>query len=124
MLALCVSAAPAFAAEEKTFEQDRQLAEKQINPQQHESCLKDFSKRIGMQAPLTTDGPFSFNEYISRDVYHMLYWEGGDRGVAFTAPVKLKDPDRGQVSTNVACFYAVKENKLVFQYAQQVSWKL
>lgn len=69
-------------------------------------------------------GSFSFNDYISRDVYQKLYWRGADRGVAFTVPVRLKDPVRGEVATNLACYYAVSGDKLLFQYSQQVTWRL
>ena len=109
---------------ETLFQKDRELAQERAGGSEQQYCLKDFAKRVGDDSKLTVDGRFAFNELISRDVYRMLYWKGGERGVAFTMPVKMSDPVRGEVSTNVVCFYALKQEQLVFQYAQQLAWRL
>ncbi len=121
---LITSNVSANTGDDTGFIHDRALAQQQMDPLAAQHCLKDFSKKIKTQGALTADGPFSFNEYISRDIYHTLYWKAGERGVAFTVPVKVKDPLRGDVSTNLACFYAMRDDALVFQYSQQISWRL
>ena len=112
------------AQTESLFQADRAIAQERASGNEQQSCLKDFAKRVGNDSKLTVDGRFAFNDLISRDVYRMLYCKGGERGVAFTMPVKMSDPKRGEVSTNVVCFYALKQEQLVFQYAQQLAWRL
>jgi hypothetical protein len=123
MAAFLASSASASEIDER-FIRDRVLAQKQLSTTQRQDCLKDFSQKIKATSQVKTQGSFSFNEYISRDVYEKLYWQGADRGVAFTVPVRLNDPVRGEVATNLACYYAVSGDKLVFQYSQQVTWRL
>jgi hypothetical protein len=125
MLAAILAASAASAAEiDENFTRDRALAQKKLSTSQRQHCLKDFSQKIKSTAQVKTQGSFSFNDYISRDVYQNLYWQGADRGVAFTVPVRLKDTVRGEVATNLACYYAVNGDRLVFQYSQQVAWRL
>jgi hypothetical protein len=121
--ALLANAANAAEVDER-FSSDRALAEKKLSISQRQHCLQDFSQKIKAKAQVKPQGSFSFNDYISRDVYQKLYWRGADRGVAFTVPVRLKDPVRGEVATNLACYYAVSGDKLLFQYSQQVTWRL
>lgn len=124
MLAVLMANAANAAEIDERFSSDRALAQKKLSTSQRQHCLQDFSQKIKAKAQVKPQGSFSFNDYISRDVYQKLYWRGADRGVAFTVPVRLKDPVRGEVATNLACYYAVSGDKLLFQYSQQVTWRL
>jgi hypothetical protein len=121
--ALLAASAPAFADTPDSFERDRTLAEKYITRQQEKRCMDDFSSKIANHGEMQPVGSFRFNDKISQMVYHTLYWNGADRGVAFTVPVRLEDPKRGEVAANVACFYAVTGSNLVFQSSQQVAFR-
>lgn len=121
---LALLATPALAATDlQKFEQDRQLAEHSITRAEEKTCLADFSTKIAHPDSLKAAGKFQFNNLLSRGVYEKLYWNGSDRGVAFTLPVKINDSIMGETAGNLACFYALTDSGMRFQHSQQLSWQ-
>lgn len=112
-----------MAASDAQFEQDRKIAERSITRVEQKMCLDDFSSKIAHPTSLKPAGKFQFNKLLSRGVYDALYWNGGERGVAFTLPVKVSDRIMGETAGNVACYYAVTDSGIRFQHSQQLSWR-
>jgi hypothetical protein len=122
--AFAVLATPALAATDlQQFEQDRKFAERSITRAEQKVCLDDFSSKIAHPASLKPAGKFQFNKLISRGVYEKLYWNGGNRGVAFTLPVTMSDKVMGETAGNLACFYALTDSGIRFQHSQPLNWR-
>ncbi len=107
-----LAASPAFA--DSDFTHDSQLATSKITRTHQQQCLSDYNAR--RLTPAAASGSLAFNETLSRQVYTTLFWENADRGVAFTLPVST-----GGERAKIACFYAIKNDRLEFQLSQQIN---
>jgi len=108
---LCAGAAHAELTPEE-YAKDRDKALQALTPELAKRCLSDFAAKDKDHRPI---GKLVYNDLVSRGVYQEIYWKAGDRGVAFTAPVKTGD---NWLAGDVGCFYSMTDKGLKFELSQ------
>lgn len=109
---------------EEQYLRDKNFAIQQVNNNLKQQCLQDISKKIKSGAVVNQTAELSFNDSITREVYREFYWNKSDRGVAFIMPVQANDKLRGNITSEIACFYAMTDSGLEFQLSQQIIRRL
>lgn len=106
------------------YQRDKSQAMAQLDGNLQKQCLEDVSRKVSAQTVVKPLAKPHFSDAISHVVYRQFYWNGSDRGVAFTMPVQAHDQARGPIATDIACFYAMTDSGLKFQLSQQVMQRL
>ena len=106
-------------ASDGQYASDREKAIAALTPEMRDRCLSDF-KQKNVAAQAMPIGKLVYNDAVSQQVYHTFYWNGSDKGIAFTVPVRAAAaPDK--IVGSLACFYSVTEHGLHFQLSQEIS---